>query len=157
MPHQLRRLPITLLALAIGAVLQGFFTFRAGTLIAGEQQPKTRVIECVGFPGEGVRKSTSQIRLVNLSGYRANLEINFLDVDGTVLRTRQVDLTSRATASLEVATWQVGSALQVTTLTPVSVDVTLVYDGSVGPPERRTVPCWRSAFPQSTAGVLHPS
>jgi hypothetical protein len=150
------RLPTTVTGFLLCALLEALVILEASSLIPGAEEDTSMVIECVGFPSESQRQSISHVRLFTLGERSARLALNFLDVDGSVLATRHVELARGGATSFEVKTWQIGSALQIIASAPVGAEVVLIYDGSIGPPERRTVPCWRATSPQPTAGVLRP-
>jgi hypothetical protein len=141
------RVPLLLLTLVLCGLSSGAAIWHAGRVLGRQVPPATFALECVGFPTEGQRQSSSQIRLLSPNEGRVHVEVNFLDVDRAILNTRQFELRPGAEASFELPTWQIGIAVQILASAPVGAEVTMTYDGSVGPPERRTVPCWRAASP----------
>jgi hypothetical protein len=87
------------------------------------------------------RHSSSEFRLIAPAEQAVHLDVDFLALDGDIMHTRPVQLSAGASTTFSMPTWQVGSAIQVIASAPVQVEATLVYDGSVGPAERKAVAC----------------
>jgi hypothetical protein len=119
----------------------GLLTMEAGWLVGHAQIEGARAIECAPFPMELQRQSSSEFRFIASADHAVHLDVNFLERDGDIIGTRPVALTAGATTAFSMSTQYVGAAIQVIASAPVQVDVTVVYDDSVGPATRQTVPC----------------
>jgi hypothetical protein len=133
----------TLLAFLFAGSLVGLLTEGAGLLVGHAANEGPRTIECAPFPMELQRHSSSEFRFTAPADQAVHLDVDFLELNGDIMlmSARPVALTAGATTAFSMPTWHVGSAIQVIASGPVQVDATLVYDGSVGQAEHRTVPC----------------
>jgi hypothetical protein len=113
----------------------------AGLLLAPAQIEGFRAIECAPFPRELQRQSSSEFRLAASADQGVRLKVDFLDPEGEIMMTRQVQLSAGATTAFSMPTRLVGASIQVITSGPVQVEAALAYDGSVGAAERLAVLC----------------
>ena len=131
----------TLLAFLFAGSVVGLLTMGVGLLVGHAQSEGTRAIECAPFPMELQLESWSDFRFIAPVDQAVRLEVDFLDLDGDIFRTRPVQLSAGATTAFLMPTRYVGSTIQVIASGPVQVEATLAYDGSVVAAERRAVPC----------------
>ena len=134
-----KRHPFTLVYLAAALVI-GLLAFAVGQSAGERDSSGGMVIECGTFPLQLEQRSTGLIRLASGTESGARLDLDFLDLDATILRTRHLDLVPNATATMNLPAGQMGVALQVIASAPVLVEVDLVPEGA-GPDNHRAVPC----------------
>jgi hypothetical protein len=131
----------TFLVFLFAAILFGLLTMDAGQLIEQAQSEGVSAIECAPFPIELQRQSSSEFRFTAPADHAVHLDMDFLERDGNTIGTRPVALTAGATTAFSMSTQDVGTAIKVIASAPVQVDATVIYDDSVGPATRHTVPC----------------
>jgi len=129
----------TVIAFLLTSILVGLVTLGVGLLATPADAEGPVVIECATFPV--TLNSTSLFRFAAVSGQAAHLEVDFLEIDGDIIQTRQLDLVPGATTTFSMPTHRVGIAIQVIASAPVEVETAYVYQGSGGVLERRMVPC----------------
>jgi hypothetical protein len=110
-------------------------------LVGHAQIAGARAIECASFQLGRQRESSSEFRFIAPADQAVRLEVDFLELDGDIHHTRPLALAAGATIAFSMPTQAVGAAIQVIASGPVQIEATLVYDDSVGLPERRAVPC----------------
>jgi hypothetical protein len=142
------RFPTTLVSYLLSGLGVGGLTLGVGQLLphSPESVPATfSVTECAGIPAEGQRTSTLEVHLVEIpqagTDAGASVEVDFLNEDADIVRSNHADLLRGGEIALQLPTRLAGIALQVVASSPVLVEVTLNYDGSVGAVERRPLPC----------------
>ena len=140
----------SVVAFVLAGGLVSLLTLTAGLLIKPVETVEPVVIECATFPL--TLDSTSLFRFAALAGQSAHLDLDFLDLDGDIIQTRQLDLAPGATMAFSMPTRYVGIAIQVIASAPVEVETTYVAASGPGAAERRIVPCQRITEPVRGGG-----
>src|SRR4051812_20723216 len=103
---------VTVQAFVLCGILVGGLTESLGLLAGHVEARNPFVLECGTFQAEGRRKSISQVRMVSTARESTSIDVDFLDVDSSVLRSQRYDLPVGGTAEFVLPTGQMGIAVQ---------------------------------------------
>src|ERR1051325_1723252 len=134
------RVPVAFL---VASALVSLLTLKAGQLIGYADGQAALVIECAAFPVELQRQSTALVELAAPDDQTSRVAVDFLDVDGDIIQTREVQIAPHDRTTLTLLTQYAGIALQVIASSPVVAEVTLIYQDTVGAVIHEAVPCKR--------------
>jgi hypothetical protein len=130
------------LVLALGGLLSGLLALGLGRLLAPLPAASSGwATVCSPRPADGPEPALSVIRLSSPATREVTLDLQYLNPDGTVLRTQHIRLLAGAVTSFSLPASDLGAALRVAASDEVEVQVTQVFRRDGGPAETRPVPC----------------
>ena len=131
----------TVSAFLVAGVLVGVLSLGAGLLVGSIESAEAKAIECTSFLLEFQRQSSTEVRLTAPVDQAVLMGMDFLDLDGGIMRPRQVQLAAGETRLVEFPLGQPVSGIQVVALAPVQIEAMVLPGGSVGPREHQPVAC----------------
>lgn len=130
------------LVLALGGLLNGLLSLGLSRLLAPlPAAGRGWTTECSPPPAGGPEATLSVVRLASAATDAVSLELQYLNPDGTVLRTQHTRLLAGAEMSFSLPARELGAALRVDASDEVDVQVAQLFHRDGGSAETRAVPC----------------
>jgi hypothetical protein len=133
----------------LAGVLVGLLSLGAGLLVGDGKPAQAKPIECTSFLLEFQRQSSTEVQLTAPIGQAVLLGMDFLDLDGGIMRPQEVELAAGATMMVEFPLGQPVSGIQIVASVPVQIMATVLHCDSAGPWERQPVSCQPASQPIS--------